>query len=50
MSVIKNGKKYYTRNELDNRLNNYIEKSANDLISELKKKNKKINTKEVSYV
>ncbi len=43
---------YYSREELDSHLDNYIKESADDLIVELRKKqeSKKVANKEVTYV
>jgi hypothetical protein len=40
MVYIKDWKKYYTRGELDKRLDKYIEKSADKMIFELKERRK----------
>ncbi len=54
MTEIIDGEIYYSREELDVRLDNYIKESADDLIIELakkqKSKSKNIESKEVVYV
>jgi len=50
MPIQKAGKTYYTQEEVDKRMDEYLQKSADELIHELRKQWKKDKNKEVNYV